>query len=149
METLSGEEFTNEDEFIRKFEHFQFRTIATILVITGSHGYLNGQLGLPDESTYWFYYEDCQKVGVKPGPYHEYDSEWKKKVPIITKPAEKMDPQDEEYRQDCFYNDEILKRMDFRVANMGYYYGDSFDRLDSQKLLDDIAAVSLSYYLYS
>ena len=60
-----------------------------------------------------------------------------------------MDPQDEEYRQDCFYNDEILKTMDFRVANMGYYYGDSFDRLDSQKLLDDIAAVSLSYYLNS
>ena len=73
---------------------------------------------------------------MKSGPYHEYDSDWKTKVPIITKEAEKLDPLPPE----CFYGDDILRTMDIRVANMGYY------ELDRPKLLDDIAAVSLSYF---
>ena len=89
--------------------------------------------------------QDCKRVGVKPGPIHHNPGlplfDWGK-VPILTQPAEKIDPVDAD--QDCFYNDDDLKTLDIRVANLGYYHGVSFDRLDSQKLLDDIKAVSLS-----
>ena len=129
-----------KDNFIREFEYFQSRTNATILIISGADGRADGKLGPQNQNShpYWFYHEDCEKVGIKPGSYHEYDSDWKTKVPIITKEAEKLDP----LPPGCFYGDDILRTMDIRVANMGYYYGDSFNKLDSQKLLEDIEAVS-------
>ena len=137
-ETKLSREFTHEDDFIREFEYFQSRTNASILIISGADGYPDGKLGPQNSQPYWFYHEDCEKVGIKPGSYHEYDSDWKTKVPIITKEAEKLDP----LPPGCFYGDDILRTMDIRVANMGYYYGDSFNKLDSQKLLEDIEAVS-------
>ena len=79
-------------------------------------------------------------VGVKNGPSRRRvpipSSEWNTRVPMMTKPAEKLDP----LPPGCFYQDDVLKTMDIRVANMGYY------ELDRPKLLDDIVAVSLSYF---
>ena len=95
-----------------------------------------------DRLDHFFYVEDCEMVGVKSGRSRRRvpieSSQWNTKVPMITKPAEKLDP----LPQGCFYGDDILRTMDIRVANMGYYYGDSFNKLDSQKLLEDIEAVS-------
>ena len=75
-------------------------------------------------------------VGVKNGPGRRrvpIDSvEWITKVPLITKPAEKLDPLPE----GCFYQDDVLKMLDFRLANMAYYHG------HSQKLLDDITELN-------
>ena len=51
-----------------------------------------------------------------------------RKVPDITKPAEKLDP----LPADSLYSDEDMKEMDIRVANMAYYHG------HTQKLIDDI-----------
>ena len=134
--------------------------MATILVITGSHGYLDGRLGLPDYGTYWFYDEDCKRVGVKPGPVHHDPcvSDWLRlfdwgKVPILTQSAEKFDPRDTEYRQDCFYNDDDLKTLDIRVANLGYYYGGSFKILNSKhvkrhlRIKDNLAVFLLKHSL--
>ena len=74
-------------------------------------------------------------VGVKNGPSRRRvpipSSEWNTKVPMMTKPAEKLDP----LPPGCFYQDDVLKTMDIRVANMAYYHG------HSQKLLDDIKEV--------
>ena len=76
-------------------------------------------------------------VGVKSGPARRItrvpieSSEWNTKVPMISKPAEKLDL----LPPGCFYQDEDLKTMDIRVANMAYYHG------YSQKLLADITEV--------
>ena len=88
-----------------------------------------------------FYYEDCQLVGVVPGPRRvelpigawDWD-----RVPDITKPAEVV----ESPPPGSFYADEELKKMDIRVANMAYYYG------YTDKLLDDIAEVQHLKYKY-
>ena len=49
----------------------------------------------------------------------------------ITRKPEKMDtPSD-----DSFAKDELVNKMDIRVANMSYYFG------HTQKLLDDISKV--------
>ena len=69
--------------------------------------------------------------------------EFNTQVPIITKPAKKLDP----LPRGCFYQDEFLRTMDIRVANMAYYHG------HSQKLLDDITEVSWTigkhtYYIF-
>ena len=58
-------------------------------------------------------------------------SEWNTRVPMINKPAEKLDP----LPPGCFYQDDDLRTMDIRVANMAYYFG------YEKKLLDDIAEV--------
>ena len=76
-------------------------------------------------------------VGVRNGPSRVrrlpiYKTEWNTKVPMITRPAEKLDP----LPPGCFYKDDVMKRMDIRVANMAYYHG------NSQKLLDDITEAS-------
>ena len=116
---------------------FHFRTIATILIITGTHGTETGVSGLTDKDRlYHFYYvEDCEIVGVKNGPSRRRvpieSSEWNTRVPMMTKSAEKLDP----LPPGCFYQDDVLKTMDIRVANMAYYHG------HSQKLLDDIKEV--------
>ena len=86
-------------------------------------------------------------VGVKSGRSRRRvpidSSDWNTKVPMITKPAEKLDP----LPPGCFYQDDVLKTMDIRVANMAYYHG------HSQKLLDDITelnpAVVMLAFCYS
>ena len=86
-------------------------------------------------------------VGVKKGPSRRRvpvdSSDWNTKVPMIIRPAEKLDPQP----PGCFYQDEVLKKMDIRVANMAYYHG------HSQKLLDGITelnpAVVILAFCYS
>ena len=84
-------------------------------------------------------------VGVERGPNRILvpipSSEWNTKVPMMTKPAEKLDP----LLPGCFYRDDVLKTMNIRVANMAYYHG------HSKKLLDDItelkpAVVILAFF---
>ena len=116
---------------------FCFRTTAIILIISGTHGTEAGVSGLTDEVLldHFFYVEDCQRVGVMNGPMRRrlpIDSSQWNKVPMITKPAQKLDP----LPPGCFYRDDVMKRMDIRVANIAYYHG------NSQKLLDDITEAS-------
>ena len=127
-----------------------------MLVVTGSEEVPKGHLrtGLTDEDwlhllKHQFYMADCKKVGVKNGPSRREGrvpiacSEWNTRVPMMTKPAEKLDP----LPPGCFYQDDVLKTMDIRVANMAYYHG------HSQKLLDDITelnpAVVILAFCYS
>ena len=81
-------------------------------------------------------------VGVKKGPSRRRvpvdSSDWNTKVPMITRPAEKLDP----LPPGCFYQDDDLKRMDIRVANMAYYHG------HCQKLLDDITQVRWTTFCF-
>ena len=81
-------------------------------------------------------------VGVKKGPSRRRvpvdSSDWNTKVPMITRPAEKLDP----LPPGCFYRDDVLKRMDIRVANMAYYHG------HCQKLLDDITQVRWTTFCF-
>ena len=126
-----------------------FRTIATILIITGTHGSETGASGLKNQEQldHFYYVEDCEMVGAKRGPSRcrvpIHSSEWNTRVPMMTKPAEKLDP----LPPGCFYQDDVLKTMDIRVANMAYYHG------HSQKLLDDITelnpAVVILAFCYS
>ena len=126
-----------------------FRTIATILIITGTHGTEAGVSGLTDMDRldHFYYVEDCEMVGVRNGPSRRRvpieSSDWNTRVPMMTKPAEKLDP----LPPGCFYQDDVLKTMDIRVANMAYYHG------HSQKLLDDITelnpAVVILAFCYS
>ena len=95
-----------------------------------------------DRLAHFYYVEDCQMVGVKNGPSRRRvpipSSEWNTKVPMMTKPAEKLDP----LPPGCFYQDDVLKTMDIRVANMAYYHG------HSQKLLDDITEVIFLFFFF-
>ena len=108
--------------------------------MSGTHGdppeteTQSGVSGLTDENKlfHFFFKEDCQLVGIVPGPNRVGlpIMSWKG-IPDITKPAEVM----ESPPPGSFYADEELKKMDIRVANMAYYFG------YEQKLLDDIAEV--------
>ena len=72
-------------------------------------------------------------VGVKAGPNRMRGlplSSWDG-IPTITKPAEKI----ESPPPGSFYDDEELRGMDFRLANMSYYFG------NSKKLTDDMNEV--------
>ena len=72
-----------------------------------------------------FYKEDCDTVGVLPGPEIAKIEQltmlptktWNPKYPDITKPAVRVEPPP----PDSFYADEEMKQMDFRLANMAYY----------------------------
>lgn len=104
-----------------------------MLVVTGSEEVPAGQLrtGLTDKDRiqHHFYFDDCEKVGVKNTPQLPIDSsECKTKVPDITKSAEKLDPPP----AGSLYSDENMKEMDIRVANLAYYHD------HTQKLIDDI-----------
>ena len=59
-------------------------------------------------------------------PLHTWDG-----LPTINKPAVKIEPPP----PGSFYDDEELKGMDFRLANMTYYYG------HDKKLVDDMKEV--------
>ena len=119
-----------------------------ILIMSGTHGDLpksetqSGVSGLTDKNqlVHHFYKEDCELVGIEPGP-----SRWPDNLPIdwerekekflnqadITRKPERMEnPSD-----DSFAKDELVNKMDVRVANMSYYFG------HTQKLLDDISKV--------
>ena len=119
-----------------------------ILIMSGTHGDLPesetqpGVSGLTDKNmlVHYFYKEDCEMVGIKPGPsrsLHNLPIDWEgeketlRKHADITRKPEKMDnPSD-----DSFAKDALLNKMDVRVANMSYYFG------HTQKLLDDISKV--------
>ena len=108
-----------------------------MLVVTGTHGTKSGVSGLTDSNllVHEFYQEDCRSVGVEAGPRRVRGlplSTWDR-LPTINKPAEKIEPPP----PGSFYDDEDLKGMDFRLANMTYYYE------HSQKLTDDMNEVKL------
>ena len=110
------------------------------MIISGSHESEDGISGLTDKSQknvdegYGFYREDCELLGIKPGPpkrsqrlpLRNWDG-----VPDITKPAEKV------VTDSFFITDSLLTNMDIRVCNVCYYHG------HSQKLIDDIQEVNL------
>ena len=73
-------------------------------------------------------------VGVEAGPCRIPDRlpvwTWEG-LPTINQPAVKLEPPP----PGSFYDDEDLKGMDFRLANMAYYHG------HEKKLIDDIKEV--------
>ena len=89
-----------------------------------------------------FYQEDCSKVGIKAGPRRTKarpplsarepftDMDWRR-LPDITKPAEKITPTPPE----SLGNDDLMKKMDIRVAHITYYYK------NKNKLVRDIKKV--------
>ena len=104
--------------------------------MTGTHGTETAVSGLTDRDRldHLFYVEDCQMVGVEAGPrriperlpVRSWDG-----LPTINQPAVKIEPPPPA----SFYDDEDLKGMDFRLANMSYYFG------NSQKLTEDMNEV--------
>lgn len=114
--------------------------------MSGTHGDLpesetqSGVSGLTDKNqlVHSFYKEDCELVGIKAGPRRNYlPIDWeteretlKEKADITRKPERMDNPSD-----DSFAKDELVNKMDVRVANMSYYFG------HTQKLLDDISKV--------
>ena len=110
------------------------------MILTGTHGTEAGVSGLTDRDRldHFFYVDDCQMVGVEPGPTRFPDrlpvNVWElDKLPTINKPAERMEPPP----PGSFNEDEQLKEMDFRLANMSYYFG------HEKKLIDDINEVKI------
>ena len=118
--------------------------------MSGTHGdpsteTQSGVSGLTDKSqlVHHFYKEDCELVGIKPGPRRvmrnlpinwegerEKTEKFRKQADITRKPERIEDPKD-----DSFAKDELLKNMDVRVTNLSYYHD------HTQKLLDDIEKV--------
>ena len=111
------------------------------MILTGTHGTEAGVSGLTDRDrlVHFFYVDDCKMVGVEPGPERIPDrlpvNIWDMdRLPTINKPAEKIEPPP----PGSFYDDEYLKGMDFRLANMAYYHG------HEKKLIDDINEVNIA-----
>ena len=120
-------------------------------MMSGTHGTEDGVSALTDidrndvDEGYGFYTEDCRMVGIKPGPFRGTgrpplslrepfsDKDWMK-FPDITKPAEKMGVPP----PDSFANDDLMKKMDIRVAHITYYYK------NKNKLVRDIKKVELN-----
>ena len=92
-----------------------------------------------DRLHHTFYKEDCELVGIVPGPRRNYlPINWEgeretllKHADITRKPERMENPSDE-----SFAKDELVQKMDTRVASLSYYFG------HTQKLLDDISKVS-------
>ena len=119
-----------------------------ILIMSGTHGDLpksetqSGVSGLTDKNqlVHEFYKEDCELVGIEPGPrrvLRNLPIDWEREkekflnqADITSKPEKMENPSD-----GSFAKDELLSKMDVRVANMSYYFG------HTQKLLDDISKV--------
>ena len=112
--------------------------------MTGTHGSEDGRSALTDidmidDQGQGFYQEDCRKFGIKSGgrrgtnrpplcfqePFS--DADWQR-LPGITEPVEKLDNPP----PDSFCNNELIKKMDIRVANMTYFYK------NGEKLIRDI-----------
>ena len=112
---------------------------SKILILSGSHGSQDGSSGLTDKGSknvdegYGFYLEDCNRLGIKPGPKKRSQrlplKDWAG-IPDITEPADKVEN---------FVQDTILQNMDIRVCNICYYHG------HSQKLIEDIQIVKISF----
>ena len=131
---------------------------AKILVMSGTHGTEDGLSALTvletkmtdkagrtitvDLIDHLFYKEDCRMVGIRAGPsrsnqrppllFQEPFSEvdWMK-LPDLTRPAEKMTPPP----PDSLANDDLMKKMDIRVAHITYYFK------NKKKLIADIRKV--------
>ena len=108
-----------------------------MLIISGTHGF-KGRSGLNLENylDHGCYSEDCKWVGVEAGPRRARGlplNTWDR-LPTIDKQAVKLEPPP----PGSFYDDEDLKGMDFRLANMSYYFG------NSQKLKEDMNEVKLT-----
>ena len=107
--------------------------------MTGTHGVPDsGKSGLTDINllVQGYYTEDCERVGVKAGPSISLSGLPLRTcvmdgLPTIDKQAERIEPPP----PGSFYDDEDLKSMDFRLANMAYYHG------HQKKLIDDINEV--------
>ena len=134
---------------------------AKILVMSGTHGTEDGVSALTELETkmtdkagrtikvdlihHGFYKEDCRMVGIKAGPMRSNqrpplifqepftEVDWMK-LPDITKPAEKITPPP----PDSLANDDLMKKMDIRVAHITYYYK------NKNKLVRDIKKVELN-----
>ena len=120
-------------------DHFSAK--EKILWMTGTHGSEDGRSALTDikMTEHSFYQEDCSTFGIKAGPRRNTnrpplcfqqpfsDADWQR-LPDITKPAEKLDNPP----PDSFCNNELMKKMDIRVANMTYFYK------NGEKLIRDI-----------
>ena len=105
-------------------------------MVTGTHGNERGQSGLTVERLLYnhFYTEDCRMVGVEAGPNRARGlplTHWDN-LPLISQRAQKIDPPPSA----SFYDDEELRGMDVRLANMSYYHG------HQQKLEEDIKEVN-------
>lgn len=125
-----------------------FSEDAKVLIMSGTHGdppesgSHSGVSGLTDKDllVHHFYKEDCELVGIVPGPNRNYlPINWEgeretllKHADITRKPERMENPSDE-----SFAKDELVQKMDVRVAGMSYYFG------HTQKLLDDISKVSI------
>ena len=109
--------------------------------MAGTHGSEDGRSALTDidMTEQGIYQEVCSMVGIKAGPRRGNrrpplscqqpfsDEDWER-LPDITKPAEKLDNPP----PDSLCNNELMKKMDIRVANMTYYYK------NQEKLIRDI-----------
>ena len=109
--------------------------------MTGTHGSEDGRSALTDidMTDHSFYQEDCNSFGIERGPMKSNrraplcfqepfsDEDWKR-FPDITKPAEKLNNPP----PDSLGNNELMKKMDIRVANMTYFYK------NKEKLIRDI-----------
>ena len=119
--------------------------------MSGTHGTEDGASALTDidrndvKEGYTFYTEDCSKVGIEAGPFRSkqreplksgepFDEEDWERLPDITKTAEKMTPPP----PDSLANDDLMKKMDIRVAHITYYYK------NKKKLVRDIKKVELN-----
>ena len=118
-----------------------FSAEEKILWMTGTHGSEDGRSALTDIdlSAHDFYREDCLMFGIKEGPRRNasrpplafkqpFSPEDWKRFPDITKPAEKLN----EPPHWSLCNDELMKNMDFRLANLTYFYK------NEKKLIRDI-----------
>ena len=119
--------------------------------MSGTHGTEDGASALTDidrndvDEGYGFYAEDCRMVGIKKGPFRSpgrpplslrepfSDKDWMK-FPDITKPAEKLKVPSPY----SLGNDDLMKKMDIRVAHITYYYK------NKNKLVRDIKKVELN-----
>ena len=115
--------------------------------MSGTHGdppksgSQSGLSGLTERSLlhHHFYKEDCELVGIVPGPNRNYlPINWEREretllrhADITRKPKRMENPSDE-----SFAKDELVLKMDARVAGMPSYFG------HTQKLLDNISKVS-------
>ena len=128
-----------------------FSAEEKILWMTGTHGSEDGRSALTDinmidDDGHGFYQEDCWKFGIKAGcrrsrgryPLSEEepfsDKDWRR-LPDITKPAEKLDNP----RNESFCSNDLMKKMDIRVANMTYFYK------NEEKLIRDIDEERLTF----
>ena len=111
-------------------------------MITGTHGTDDGESGLKwiSQLEYRFYKQDCEAIGVLPGPEITRSQQfkilpfktWDPKYPDILEPSVRVEPPP----PDSFYADEEMKQMDFRLANMAYYHQ------QEKRLINDINEVS-------